>query len=559
MQHISNTLIVSFAKGASQCLPCRQETLTFDGRSVFPQAVESASSAHEGVCRAKSQGSHAKEHEDTISNQDDVAATDGGDPSPKQCVPPEPNTDSGKLMQLVLSEKKRKSIDREDVNGNNATCDVGAIQCQSVDVGGEASIQQSASSQIMAAFENDCVVRIDEERDDPRHVISKKQKVRGDDYSRGTEYAASTNAEDRVRRAGEELNGGSNHNIKMRAKQFTEETEHEVSFESITNTHDDERKRQQCNNSDIDSFDGQEPLWDIDDSRRTTFDYRSDDDEKDAIICNGEVNDERGEHLARDADDESDEESDIVCLGSNSEESFAESFHCSAMKQGHINAANTANTMTSDNTPSHDEQVPLKEDSNVNLKPAARPTTSPTKKDVCYICGSDLSKLNTGIRGRVAHMKRCSAKHGKMIINNDVEFDGDFVASGEEGRVAIQTSTSWSTAVGVVNPYKRDWHGDASAELERNKPSEQSVSVDALKQTMLNKFFQAPVKSLTNVLMAGSRRLAKGKVIEAAKKKSAGSSSSGDGWRSYATRGNCPSYKRITGTDFICDGFFYAK
>eukprot|EP00804_Cyclotella_cryptica_P018589 CCRYP_011407-RA/>CCRYP_011407-RA protein AED:0.03 eAED:0.03 QI:270/1/1/1/0.66/0.5/4/792/616 len=194
------------------------------------------------------------------------------------------------------------------------------------------------------------------------------------------------------------------------------------------------------------------------------------------------------------------------------------------------------------------------------------------KRDVCYICGSDLSKLSTGIRGRVAHMKRCSAKHGIMSSSKDADFGLDFDGLVEDERVELPPSrpSNGNSGKAIFNPYAKDqWHGDASIDLDTNKLL-WDVEPNALmkskpQQTLLDRFLKAPVRSLTNVLMAGSRNLAKSKAI-AEKKKSDSSNGSkprgrwgGSGWANKQNTGNCPVYKKIPGTDFICDGFLYAS
>ncbi|KAL7521278.1 hypothetical protein ACHAWX_005956 [Stephanocyclus meneghinianus] len=196
---------------------------------------------------------------------------------------------------------------------------------------------------------------------------------------------------------------------------------------------------------------------------------------------------------------------------------------------------------------------------------------SPTR-DVCYICGSDLSKLSTGIRGRVAHMKRCSAKYGMVSSSKDSDYGLDFDALGEEKRVELSISRPSNGNAGnaIFNPYAKDkWHGDAAIDLDANKPlgrlEPNALMKSKPQQTMLDRFLKAPVRSLTNVLMAGSRNLAKSKAIEDKKKSDASSGSKpqgkwgGGGWASKQNKGNCPCYKKIPGTDFICDGFLYAS
>ncbi|KAL7553827.1 hypothetical protein ACHAWF_017172 [Thalassiosira exigua] len=211
-------------------------------------------------------------------------------------------------------------------------------------------------------------------------------------------------------------------------------------------------------------------------------------------------------------------------------------------------------------------------------EPRNEEANSPNK-DVCYICGSDLTRLRGGLNGRVAHMKRCSAKYGKVLggrkaMNTGGDFDADFVEAGAEARATSRHAETPSVkTTRATNPYDNNrWHGDASSELELSKPMN-SKDVQP-KQALLKQFFTAPVRSLTNVLMAGARQAAKGASIMASTNASAavtvtaaktattnhGKKSANKGrWQSYRRSGNCPSYKRIPGTDFICDGFHYAK
>lgn len=185
------------------------------------------------------------------------------------------------------------------------------------------------------------------------------------------------------------------------------------------------------------------------------------------------------------------------------------------------------------------------------------------KKDVCYICGSDLSRLKSGLRGRIAHMKRCSAK------NKDLAFGGCTARSSHEDSVdeveSIDANNEEEVPIqniecGANNPYNNgQWHNDSESDLKLNKSTFSSQP----KQTVLKDFFKAPVKCLTSVLMAGARQVAKSeasiKVALASPPKVGKESNTNSRWGSNNRRnGSCPSYKRIPGTDFICDGFQFA-
>ena len=220
--------------------------------------------------------------------------------------------------------------------------------------------------------------------------------------------------------------------------------------------------------------------------------------------------------------------------------------------------ASEKETCSSDDNPS-DEQfttIPKHLSNHSTLDDFTPQAATDCSKDLCYICGSDLSKLTTGIRGRVAHMKRCSAKYGKLTLGKD---DEDLPAEEELPDINDNTHSDSS------NPNLKDrWHGDATLELEANASfNTESTNKIASKQTAIDKFLKAPVRSLTNVLMAGSKRLAKSQSKDKTKDekngvKPKGKWGGGGGWRSQ-NRGSCPGYKKIPGTDFICDGFHYAR
>ena len=157
----------------------------------------------------------------------------------------------------------------------------------------------------------------------------------------------------------------------------------------------------------------------------------------------------------------------------------------------------------------------------------------PTKAlsdDACFICGSDLKNLSTGLKGRLNHLKRCAKKYG--VSARDVKLNDDselFVVGGYAKPAANDDDNSFLA---------QEWHEDAATDLalanhdqgssfihDENIANQKmpATTKSATKQTTMGNFFKMPVRSLNNVLLAGAKRVAKSTELLTANKNADGS------------------------------------
>lgn len=237
-----------------------------------------------------------------------------------------------------------------------------------------------------------------------------------------------------------------------------------------------------------------------------------------------------------------------------------------------------------DNRPPFHDNLQESSPSSLNKQKADSESNSHIKYDnnlmECFICGASLQHIQAGYKGRLNHIKRCSKRHGvtarDMRVNDDYEL---FVGATNNKNTSKPKSLNFcpsSSSTTICNPYQKkqgNWHGDAETDLMLTATGVASSTKLIAKPTSTTNGKDS--RSLFSVLLAGARRTAKTSRIVNSNIKAATGQEARRGGRNNNKRKwartfgggswgrksphSCPAYKKIVGTNFVCDGFQYAS
>ena len=185
----------------------------------------------------------------------------------------------------------------------------------------------------------------------------------------------------------------------------------------------------------------------------------------------------------------------------------------------------------------------------------------------CLICGNSLLHLQS-VKGRINHIKRCGKKHTvgvSDVIFNDYE---DFVEINEPDVFFGATQGKVKVSEKSNDKNSRQIKSNSAQPLNVVQLNETEIHINSPgKQSVLTTFFKRPKRSMNDVLLQGAKCIAKSEqIITQNKGRMQQKSFSEYKGRRQFKKGNnstsfsksCPAYKKISGTDIIVDGFYYA-